>query len=161
MCVLISQAIGPLYVAITAFGITGYVVQGVREHAEALSACCTARCPCFLAPAPHAILPSDNAWHSVCAAASKDSNWRNSPVLVSNLKIVGSCRGDDDDRRLKQLQQYAQELGLAGTQLQVQQSYTLSTCPALVDTPAFCVVALCLGLLIPTLMLQPDVSLSC
>lgn len=45
-------------------------------------------------------------------AAAKDANWRNSPVLVSSLKMVGSCRGPDDEARLAQLQQYAQQLGI-------------------------------------------------
>lgn len=45
-------------------------------------------------------------------AAAKDANWRNSPVLVSTLKMVGSCRGADDEQRLQQLQQYADELGI-------------------------------------------------
>ncbi|KAF6262956.1 hypothetical protein COO60DRAFT_1699075 [Scenedesmus sp. NREL 46B-D3] len=46
-------------------------------------------------------------------AAAKDTNWRNSPVLVSTLKMVGSCRGPDDEARLLQLQQYAAKLGIS------------------------------------------------
>lgn len=33
-------------------------------------------------------------------------------MLVSSLKMVGSCRGPDDEARLAQLQQYAQQLGI-------------------------------------------------
>eukprot|EP00775_Hariotina_reticulata_P005441 gene5440-5674_t len=46
-------------------------------------------------------------------AAAKDSTGRHSAVLVSSLKIVGGCRGEEDEARLQQLQQYAEELGLA------------------------------------------------
>lgn len=48
-------------------------------------------------------------WPWPCAA--KDAG-RKSPVLVSSLKLVGSCRGDDDAARLAALQEYAQQLGL-------------------------------------------------
>ena len=34
-------------------------------------------------------------------------------MLAAQLKLVGSCRGPDDQARLHQLQQYAQELGLS------------------------------------------------
>eukprot|EP00879_Flechtneria_rotunda_P023004 GHRR01024315.1.p1 GENE.GHRR01024315.1~~GHRR01024315.1.p1 ORF type:complete len:303 (+),score=76.85 GHRR01024315.1:763-1671(+) len=46
-------------------------------------------------------------------AASKEPIWRGNPVLVSTLKMVGSCRGPDDEQRLQRLQQYAVELGIA------------------------------------------------
>ena len=37
-----------------------------------------------------------------------------SPVLASTLKMIGSCRGPDDEARLAALQGYARELGLEG-----------------------------------------------
>lgn len=57
---------------------------------------------------------ADSLCHVVSCAAAKDPNWRTSPVLVSTLKMVGGCRGEDDERRLQQLQQYAEELGISG-----------------------------------------------
>lgn len=44
--------------------------------------------------------------------AGRNAAGKPSPVLVSTLKMVGSCRGEDDEARLQQLQQYAEELGL-------------------------------------------------
>ena len=41
------------------------------------------------------------------------SLYAESAVLAAQLKLVGSCRGPDDQARLKQLQQYAQELDLS------------------------------------------------
>lgn len=45
-------------------------------------------------------------------SAMQESCCEESAVLAAQLKLVGSCRGPDDEARLDQLQKYCQELGL-------------------------------------------------
>lgn len=46
-------------------------------------------------------------------AAESGSSGRSDAVLVASLKMIGGCRGPDDEARLRGLQAYASELGVS------------------------------------------------
>jgi alpha-1,2-mannosyltransferase len=81
--------------------------MGVWARAWALAPAPAERCSSAAAcgcPAPAPSTPRD---------APERASSPHSPVLASSLKMVGSCRGADDEARLAALQAYAEELGLS------------------------------------------------
>ena len=48
-------------------------------------------------------------------ASSAGNDAAGHAILVSKLKMVGSCRGPDDEARLQQLQEYAEQLELGNS----------------------------------------------